>query len=277
MAALQSARIRRWSADPHTCQQKIFQKLLQEGCKTSFGKEHGFEIIKSLSDFRNQVPLRDYEGFTGYIERVAQGYRDVLWPGLPLYFAKSSGTTSGVKYIPITSDSLPNHLNSARDALFMYIQASGNASFSDYKMIFLQGSPVLDKHGSIPSGRLSGIVANHVPLYLLKNRLPSYATNCIKDWETKLDVIVTETLPQRMSLISGIPPWIKMYFEKLVAVAGKPVGEIFPDFSLFVFGGVNSEPYKASFNHLIWKEIDSVEVYPASEGFIAYQDTQPFE
>jgi len=272
LAPIVAASIRKDAGHAIECQDRVFKKLIKAGQHCIYGKAHRFKEIKSYEDFRRHVPLVNYEDFRPLIERVSKGEKNVLWPGLPIYFAKTSGTTSGTKYIPITRDSIPNHLNSARNALLMYMARSGNYAFADHSMIFLQGSPVLDKKGVIPAGRLSGIVAHHIPAYLQKNRMPSWKTNCIEDWETKVNAIVDETLKKRMSLISGIPSWLRMYFEKLVARTGKPVGEIFPDFSLLVYGGVNYEPYRQVFDSLIGRHIDTVELYPASEGFIAFQD-----
>jgi hypothetical protein len=176
----------------------------------------------------------------------------VIWPGRPLYFCKSSGTTSGVKYIPLTKTSIRSQVNAARNSLLMYVHETGISDFFDLKMIFLQGSPVLDKHGVIPSGRLSGIVDHHVPAYLTQNRMPTYPTNCIEDWEDKVDAIAKETAKEKMSLISGIPPWVVMYFERLIELTGrKHIRDIFPDFSLFVYGGVNYEPYRTKIENLI--------------------------
>jgi hypothetical protein len=213
------------------------------------------------------------------MERAKAGELSVLWPGMPKYFCKTSGTTSGTKYIPLTQASLPNHIGSARNALLNYIGETGKSNFVDGKMIFLQGSPELDRLDSgIPFGRLSGIVANHVPAYLQKNRMPSYATNCIEDWETKVNRIVDETSKQDMRLISGIPSWVQMYFELLLEKTGRQtIKEIFPNFELFVFGGVNFAPYKSRFAELIGEEIPTIELYPASEGFLAYQDSQQAE
>jgi hypothetical protein len=265
----------RWIQNPIETTQKDFFKLINQGKKTAFGKEHDFENIHSYEDFKKRVPIRDYEGLKHYVERIMTGEKDVLWPGSPLYFCKTSGTTSGTKYIPLTKDSMPNHIHSARNALLHYIVDSGNSHFVDGKMIFLQGSPVLNSKGKIPTGRLSGIVANFVPKYLQKNRMPSYETNCIEDWETKVNAIVQETMKEDMRLISGIPSWVQMYFERLISQSGKEsISQLFPHFSLFVYGGVNYEPYREQFQRLIGSQVDSIELYPASEGFIAYQDKQ---
>ena len=267
--------IDRWSKAAVNAQEKIFLQLIQKGKRTAFGKDHQFDRIRSYEQFVEQVPVRDYEGISSYIERIKKGEKDVLWPGRPLYFAKTSGTTSGVKYIPLTKDSLPNHFGSARNALFNYYARTGNGSWLDGKLIFLSGSPELDKVGGIYTGRLSGIVNHQVPSWLRTNQLPSYKTNCIEEWEDKLDAIVEETIHQDMRLISGIPPWVQMYYERLLDRSGKKyLKDLFPNFSMFVYGGVNFEPYRASLEELVGKKLDSVETYPASEGFIAFQDQQ---
>ena len=255
----------------------IFKNLISQASKTEFGKDHFFDEIKSYQDFKQAVLIRDYEAFKPYIEKIKTGKHNVLWKGRPIYFAKTSGTTSGVKYIPISKDSIPNHINTARNALLCYMAESGNSKFADGKMIFLSGSPELERIGDIPTGRLSGIVNHHVPGYLRKNQLPKYETNCIEDWETKLEKIVGETINQDMSLISGIPPWMQMYFDELIKRSGKKVGELFPNFSVMVQGGVNFEPYKARLFESIGKKIDSIELFPASEGFFAFQDSQHAE
>ncbi len=265
--------VMRRAMDPVATQHAVLRALLRHGAGTVFSREHRLHEVRTMADLWQAVPLRDYEGFRPYIDRIVAGEADVLWPGRPLYLCKTSGTTSGAKYIPITRHSLPNHIGSARRALLAYIAHSGRADFVDGKMIFLQGSPVLDRKGVIPMGRLSGIVANHVPAYLLKNRLPSFATNSIPDWETKVEAIVEETMGQDLRLISGIPAWVQMYFERLLARTGRAtVKELFPHFSLFVYGGVNYAPYRSRMEALIGGSVPSVELFPASEGFIAYQD-----
>src|SRR6201996_9093135 len=256
-------------------QQQTFKLLVERAKQTAFGSDHHFDGIHNYEDFKKNVPVRDYEELRPYIDRVVAGEENILWPGKPAYLTKTSGTTSGVKYIPISKESMPTHITAARNALLSYIHETGNADFLDGKMIFLQGSPVLADKAGIPTGRLSGIVAHHVPAYLQKNRLPSYDINCIEDWEEKVDAIVDETIKEDMRLISGIPPWCQMYFDRLSAkTGGKKIKDIFPNFKLFVYGGVNYEPYRARIEESIGFAIDSIETYPASEGFIAFQDSQ---
>jgi hypothetical protein len=269
-----ASQTKKWASQPTESQQKVFDNLIAKGAKTLFGKDHNFHKIKNHEDFKANVPIRDYEELKPYIDKMISGESDVLWPGKPVYLSKTSGTTSGVKYIPITKDSIPNHFVSARNAVLSYVAETGNADFLEGKLIFLSGSPALQKKAGIHVGRLSGIVNHHVPSYLRTNQLPTYETNCIEDWETKLDHIINETLDQDMTLISGIPPWVQMYFDKIQLRDNKKIKDIFPNFSLFVYGGVNFEPYKAKLFETIGKKIDSIETYPASEGFIAYQDSQ---
>ncbi len=271
-------RIERMAAEAETRQAKLFQKLLEQGANTAFGRAHGFAKIRDHADYARAVQIRDYEAFKPYIERIKAGENDVLWPGRPRFFAKTSGTTSGVKYIPITRASTPNHFGTARDAVFNYSARTGNAAWLDGKVIFLSGSPELDRVGGILTGRLSGISNHLVPAWLRQNQLPSWQTNCIEDWEEKLEHIVNETVNEDMRLISGIPPWVQMYFERLLERTGKAsIRELFPNYSLFVFGGVNFEPYRAKLESLAGGAVDSIELFPASEGFLAFQDRWPSE
>ncbi|MDB9873644.1 GH3 auxin-responsive promoter family protein [Flavobacteriaceae bacterium] len=267
-------KINRWASSPIETQERVFQSLISDASATEFGRDHNFKNIKTHADFVKYVPVRDYEALKPYVEKTVAGEADILWKGKPLYFAKTSGTTSGAKYIPITKESMPGHIEAAKNAILLYIHQTGNTQIVTGKMIFLQGSPVLETKNGIQLGRLSGIVAHYVPKYLQKNRLPSLETNCIEDWETKVNTIVKETLNEDMSVIAGIPSWVQMYFEKLIEEKGQKVGDIFKNFSLFIFGGVNYEPYRSKFENLIGRKVDSVELYPASEGFFAFQDRQ---
>ena len=258
-------------------QDAILKYLLKTAKNTDFGKDHQFSAVSNHQEFAQAVPLRDYEQFKPYIASIKEGKQNVLWKGKPIYLAKTSGTTSGVKYIPITKESIPNHINTARNALLCYMAETGNSAFANGKMIFLSGSPELERIAGIPTGRLSGIVNHHIPSYLRSNQLPSYETNCIEDWEAKLDRIVAETINKDMTLISGIPPWMQMYFDRLHEKSGKKIADLFPNFSVMVQGGVNFEPYKAKLFETVGKRIDSIELFPASEGFFAFQDSQSAE
>jgi GH3 auxin-responsive promoter len=273
-AAIIDRQTKEWSARPGFYQQKILLSLVTSAKGTAFGRDHDFGSIRTYEDFKKHIPIGDYESLRPYVEQVMEGKPDILWPGRPAYFAKTSGTTSGTKYIPIFRESISNHINGARNALLSYVHETGNSSFLDGGLIFLSGSPELSETVGIKTGRLSGIVNHHVPAYLRTNQKPSYQTNCIDDWEEKLERIIDETLSENMTLISGIPPWVQMYFDRIESRTGKKIKDVFPDFSVFVYGGVNFEPYRAKLIESIGRKIDSIETYPASEGFIAYQDSQ---
>ena len=253
-------------------QEKLLLSLVKTAEKTLFGREHQFENIKNVQDYQNQVQIADYEDLKPYIEKVKRGQRDILWTETPEYFAKTSGTTSGSKYIPISKEGMPFQIAAAQSAIFHYIAQKNNANFVNGKMIFLQGSPELEEIFGIKTGRLSGIVAHHIPKYLQKNRLPSLETNLIEDWETKVDAIVEETEKQDMTIISGIPPWLIMYFEKLIERNGKKITDLFPNLQLIITGGVNYEPYREKMQELLGKQVDTIQTFPASEGFFAFQD-----
>lgn len=274
LASIIVAKQKKWTLNPVEYQMKTFHHLVNKAKNTLFGQDHEFFDVKNYEDFKRYVPIRDYEGLAPYIEKIKLGEADILWPGVPAYFAKTSGTTSGTKYIPITRDSIPNHINSARNALLSYVSETGKAQFLDGNLIFLSGSPVLTETGGIKTGRLSGMVNHHIPAYLRSNQKPTYETNCIEDWEEKLECIIDETITANMTLISGIPPWVQMYFDRIQQRDNRDIKDIFPNFSMFVYGGVNFEPYRNKLFQSIGKSIDSIELYPASEGFLAYQDSQ---
>ena len=263
---------KKWIDNPIKWQANTFQKLIKNGIKTEFGKNHDFENIESYEQYKEKVPVRDYEELRPYIEKVVNGEKDILWPGKPLYFAKTSGTTSGAKYIPITKESIKTHIRSARDALLNYFLKTKNFKPLNGKHMFLQGSPELDKKQGIYHGRLSGISAHYVPKLFLRNRKPSWTTNCIEDWEEKVEAVIQETVGEKMTIIAGIPSWVQMYFEKIVLKEGKTISQVFPDLSLYVYGGVSYEPYRQIFDKLFGKSIDTLATFPASEGFFGYQD-----
>ena len=276
-AAYIDKQTKKWTVNPGPVQQKILESIIRVASQTKFGKDFGFMDIKSYQDFKKQVPVRDYEGLKSYFDLVVDGQPDILWPGKPAYLAKTSGTTSGTKYIPISNESKYSHFVQARNSTLAYVHETGKAKFLDGNLIFLSGSPELEKINGVNVGRLSGISNHLVPSYLRTNQKPSYKANCIEDWEEKLERIIDETLGTNMALISGIPPWVQMYFDKIQVRTGKKIKDVFPSFSVFVYGGVNFEPYRAKLIESIGKKVDGIELYPASEGFIAYQDSQSAE
>jgi len=272
-AKMVSSKIKRDAKNALRDQEKIRTKNIATAKNTQFGKDHRFAQIKTYEEYKDAVAVRDYEGLKNYFDAVQDGKADVLWPGVPKYLAKTSGTTSGAKYIPLTKASIPNHFGTARNALLHYFAQTGKGNWIDGKLIFLSGSPALTRTNGILTGRLSGIANHMVPSWIKVSQMPSYDTNCIDDWEEKLERIVDETVDKDMTLISGIPPWVQMYYERLLERTGaSSISELFPNYRTFVYGGVNYQPYKEVLQKLVGKKIDSLETYPASEGFIAFQD-----
>lgn len=253
-------------------QDRLFHQLIRLGSPTVFGRDHQFVRIKNPGDYQDRVPIRDYEAIKDYIYRIKEGERDVLWPGVPLYFAKTSGTTSGVKYIPLTKASMPYHFRCARNAVMNYAAQINDFSYLDGKLIFLSGSPETSMAGTVRAGRLSGLVNLHIPSLFKLSQLPSYATNCIEDWDTKVDRIIDECLGQDLRLLSGIPPWVVMFTEKILKRTGKNhIKDVFPNLRMLVSGGVNFAPYRDQYAKLFGSEMPRVDTYPASEGFIGFQ------
>ena len=261
------------AAHPHKFQQSIFHKNVKRGKATVFGNEHNFGDIQTYEDYQREVSLNTYEDLRPYMNRVLEGEKNILWPGKPKYVVGTSGTTGGIKYVPLSKDSLPYHYNSARNAVFNYALKYGLMKIFNGKLLFLSGSPELSKTGTITSGRLSGIVNHQIPRWLKINQIPSWDTNIISDWEEKVYKIAQESIKENMTMVSGIPPWVLMYYESLLEQSGaSTISEIFPNYDLFVYGGVNFEPYRKKFENLVGKQIDSIETYPSSEGFVAFQD-----
>ncbi|MCB0687811.1 MAG: GH3 auxin-responsive promoter family protein [Saprospiraceae bacterium] len=272
------ANLRRQSDRAIDDQWLTLNMLVSKAKNTKFGRDHHFDKIQGYVDFKKNVPIRDYESFAPYIDLIKEAKPDILWPGIPLFFAKTSGTTSGTKYIPLSKESTPHHVDSARNSLFTYMVESGNHRFFDGKMLYLSGSPILQKTAGINTGRLSGIVNHQIPGWVKGNKLPSHEVNCIDAWEDKVSAIVRECAQLDVRVIGGIPPWVQMFYEELLAYTGKKqVIEVFPNLSLFVYGGVNFEPYRSQLENLVGKSIDSIETFPASEGFFAFQDKHPSE
>ena len=272
-ARRRAAAIARELAQAPVWQQRTFDDLIRQGRQTAFGRDHGFDGIRSYADFQAQVPVRTYEELRPWLDRVAQGEEGVTWPGKPLYLAKTSGTTSGAKYIPITRASIRKQILGARDTLMMYMAETGSAAFLEGKMMFLSGSPEIETnaHG-IRTGRLSGIVNHFVPRYLTRNRVPSWEVNVIEDWEEKVRAIVAEIHDADLRLISGIPPWVHMLVEELAQQTGKTPLEAWPNLEIFVQGGVDYSPYRPLFEAAFGEQVAVRELFPASEGFFAFQD-----
>jgi hypothetical protein len=265
------------AADPATAQRKCFDHLIRCGKKTVFGREHGFDRIKTHADFVREVPIMDYEKLYPYIQRILEGEKDVLWPGRPVALASTSGTSMGpIKYIPVTKASAPAYRKTSRDSVLAYTARTGNAGVLAGKMIFMSQNPERDSVAGIPVAPISGVSMARVPRFFRKNLLPSPRVACIENWDEKMNAILDEAIEQNVTLIGGIPPWLLLFFEHIRQRTGKKVGELFPGLGVLVHGGVNFEPYQSAMEDAIGRPVDFIETYAATEGFIAFQDNVPF-
>lgn len=253
-------------------QRQTFRSLIRAGAHTSFGAEHGFADIRDESDFQKRVPVRDYEGLRPHIDRILAGEKDVLWPGRPSYLALTSGTTSGTKYIPLTRESLPSHFGTTRKALLSYYARTGNGAWLGGKRVVLSSAPTLQTIGDTPAGYLSSVIYHHVPRWFRASTLPGETVARMGDWEDKMAALVAESVGQDIRLVGGIPSWMQMFFEYLLAETGKAtVRDVFPNLGVYVHGGVDYALYRDVLERQMGGAIDTVEVYPATEAFIAFQ------
>jgi len=273
IAKLISKKIDRDQMNAIAHQEKIRISNTKTASKTQFGKDYGLSDIKSYEQYKSTIPILNYETIKGYMDRVLKGEKNILWPGQPSYIVGTAGTTSGVKYIPLSKQSIPYHFGTARNATMSFAYRNNVVDLFDGNLLFLSGSPKLDKtEGGILTGRLSGIVNHQVPAWMRRNQVPSYDTNIISDWEEKVMGIIKEIHRKDLRMISGIPPWVTMFMEQLIDYTGKDsVMSVFQNLRLFIYGGMNYEPYRQKMEKLIGESLLSLETYPATEGFIAFQ------
>ena len=268
-----ASRQKKWISKPIESQAEQMHSLIARARATKFGREHRFSEIRSYKDFKDAIPLRDYESFSQYVDQILRGESNVVWPGRPQYFALTSGTTKRRKYIPITRDSLRYQIALSQAATLSYVASTGRTDFLSGLGFHYSASPVLEDVHGIPSAPLSGIVHHHLPFYLKPFRLPSLKVNCIPNHVEKLKAIIKETSNKPISLIAGIPIWVQEYFDNLCEYTGKDtVMEIFPQLSLYIYGGTSLTSYRHRMMKRIGRELPTLELYPASEGFFAYQD-----
>jgi hypothetical protein len=267
--------INSWKKSPLEHQEKVFSTLMKKGEKTKFGVAHGLHANMSYSDYQKRVPIHDYERFLPWIKKVIEGEKSILWPGKPLYLATTSGTTSGEKFIPVTKDSLRKGMKSTVLCTATYLEETNNTEPLQKKMVILSANPTLKNDKVIPYGKITGIFNNHIPNFMKKQRLPSIKTNCIADWEEKITKTAEETIGQDVGMVGGFPAWIIRYFEHVLERTGKKtIAEVFPNLQVITHGGVAYPPYRKRMESLIGKPFHRLEVFSASEGFIAFQDSQ---
>jgi len=253
-------------------QSVVLKTILKRGARSLFARDLNLSKKTTYHKFKQNTPITDYEYIKPYVRKISEGKKNVLTQGAPAYFAITSGTTSGTKYIPLTKEMMSFQTQAIKELLLLYAYQANSYIISNVGMMFIQGSPELKYFNQIPYAKLSGIAARHIPFFLKKNRYPSMKTNCISNWSEKISKIVEETHNKDMSIIGGIPPWVLTYFESLLNYTNKKnVLDVFPNLKLYIHGGTCFDSYRDSFLNFCGN-IDTLEVYPASEGFFAYQN-----
>lgn len=271
--------VAKWRPDPAPVQEELLKELVSKGRKTTFGREHGFAAINCVADYQERVPLREYLAFKPYWDRLLEGATDVTWPGRISRFALTSGTTAGNKLIPVSREGIRSFLRAGRDVLNFYLQATEDTDLFKGKFLYLGGSTELKPaaHG-IQMGDLSGIMAKAMPSFVERFRLPSAEANLIPDWEKKLEVVAKESVNADVRGISGTPSWVLCLFQRVFELKraeggrAETLADVWPNLSFMVHGGTSFEPYRKTFGDLFGKTVQTIEVYPASEGFIGIQD-----
>jgi len=264
--------------NPFEVQSELFKELINQGTKTFYGKEHGFDAIKNEDEFRSNIPVRDYEGLKPYIERTMRGEQQIVWPSEINWFAKSSGTTSDKsKFIPVTFEALEDcQFRGARDLLTIYCHNNPETKIFEGKGLLIGGSHEVNKYTKNSYwGDLSAVMMNNLPFWVNLLRTPGKDIALMPDWEEKMDRMVEATKHQDVRSISGVPTWTMLLINRLIEEENaKDLTDIWPNIELYMHGGVSFTPYRDQFNSLIpTDKMRYLESYNASEGFFGIQDS----
>jgi hypothetical protein len=250
-------------------------RLVYRAADTRFGRDHSFAGIRSINDYQQHVPLRDYEAFwKDYWKPVFPRLDEVTWPGRIPYLALSSGTSTGsTKYIPVSTDMLASNRRAALTALSWFQAAHPETRLFTGRMFFLGGSTSLTPLGTALAGDLSGIAAREASSFLRPFTFPPLEVALLADWEQKLQVMASRSCQLPVSLVSGVPSWLLVLFERLQQITGKEcIADIWPSLRVVVHGGTSFDPYRSLFRRLIGGNVRFLETYPASEGFVSAED-----
>lgn len=262
---------------PEEVQQELFERLLEQGAQTEYGKAVGLNIMQTYDEFRDKVPLQLYDQVKPYVDRLMAGEQGLLWPSETKWFAKSSGTTSGrSKLIPVTKESLEGcHYKGGKDLLAMYYDNHPNRKLYNGKHLIIGGSAELN-HLSNDSyfGDLSAIIVKNLPWWAEIRRTPAKEIALMSEWEDKIEKMALSTIEQDVYIIAGVPSWTMVLANRVLEITGKKhLKEVWPNLELFMHGGVSFDPYREHFKELIPDEgMNYVETYNASEGFFGIQD-----
>ena len=276
LARLRYWRIEHWVKDPVAAQREVLQDLITHGQYTQIGRKYQFSGVFNIRKFKEVVPIQAYEDLKPYIDEVMQGEEDVLWNTPIAWFAKSSGTTSDKsKFIPLSQESIEdNHFQASKDVLSIYYNAFPDSDLLTGKMLIIGGShqvhPIQD---DIQYGDLSAVLLQNAPIWSGLVRVPELSIALMDEWESKIEMLAQSTIQEPVTSIAGVPTWTLVLFKRILEITGKKtIKEVWPDFELYMHGGVSFTPYKAEFKKIIGGDCNYLEIYNASEGFFAAQD-----
>lgn len=276
LARLRLGRLENWINQPVEAQYEVFQNLIASAQYTEIGRRYGFENIYTIENFKEKVPIHDYDDMKPYIERTMAGEQNILWNTPVNWFAKSSGTTSDKsKFIPISDESLQeSHFQGAKDILTLYYHFNPDSDLLTGKGLVIGGSHQVSKiNEETQCGDLSAVLMQNTPFWGHWLRTPELSIALLDEWETKIQKLAETTINENVTSISGVPTWTLVLIKKILALTGKStLKEVWPNLELYIHGGVSFTPYKEQFEKLIGSSIHYMDLYNASEGFFAAQD-----
>lgn len=276
LARLRLPRIENWMNHPVEAQRDILQDLVTAAQYTDFGKKYRFSTLFSIRDFKHRVPLHEYDDLAPYIKRMMQGEENVLWNTPVSWFAKSSGTTSDKsKFIPVSEESLQdNHYQASKDVLTIYYRNFPSSDLLTGKGLVIGGSHQISRmNEDIQYGDLSAVLMQNSPFWGQWLRTPELSIALMDAWEEKLERLAQTTAAENVTSLAGVPTWTLLLLKRILEITGKKnISEVWPSLELYIHGGVSFIPYRETFEQLIGKPINYLEIYNASEGFFAAQD-----
>lgn len=279
-ARMRMWRIESWMQHPIAAQREVLQDLVTSAQYTDFGRKYGFDQLFTLRDFKQRVPVHEYDDIKPWIEKMMQGEEHMLWHTPIQWFAKSSGTTADKsKFIPVSEESLQDgHYKAAKDVLTLYYHNFPASELLTGKGLVIGGSHSVNKiNEAIQFGDLSAVLMQNSPLWSHWIRTPELSIALMDEWESKVEKLAESTIHENVTSISGVPTWTLVLFRRILEITGKNcIADVWPNLELYLHGGVSFVPYREQFARIIGKNINYLEMYNASEGFFAAQD-QPGE
>jgi len=270
-------RIDNWSNNPVATQREVLQELITAAQYTEFGKKYGFNKLFSVKEFKQKVPLQEYNDVEPYINRMMQGEENVLWNTPVFWFAKSSGTSSAKsKFIPISDESLQqNHFKASKDVLSNYYKFFPSSNLLTGKGLVVGGSHQISKlNNDIQFGDLSAVLMQNTPFWGQWIRTPELSVALLDEWENKIEQLAQITANENVTSLAGVPTWTLLLLKRILEIKEKKnINEVWPNLELYINGGVSFVPYKEQFDKILGTKINYLEIYNASEGFIAGQQT----